>query len=125
VPVLCFACTLRERRLAEYEKWLEEERAKREAEERVKEIRVERDVTTQNILVETLLNDKVKATLVLDTGASLVILSKKMGEELGIDLKDTKGGMVELQMAGDRRIKAKQAFLNCARLSACAIQLKT
>ena len=97
----------REKRFREYAKWTEEERTKKlKSSGEPSEIKVSRDVNSRSILVDALLDDKVKATLVLDTGASLVVLSNKIGQELGLDLNDTNKGVVTLRMAGNRTANA-------------------
>lgn len=73
----------------------------------------EKSVVQSNaIIVDALLNDRVRARLVLDTGASLVVLSKKMGERLGLDLRDNKNNGMILKLAGDKTISAKMVFLD-------------
>ena len=59
----------------------------------------------------------MKATLVLDTGASIVVLTKRMGEELGLDLTDTKNSLATLQLAGDHRVTAKMVMLKSVRIN--------
>ncbi len=59
-----------------------------------------------HVFVDALLNKKVKARLLLDTGASVVVLSDKIGRQLGINMKKDKN-MVTLQMADGRKTEAK------------------
>lgn len=102
----------REERFNEYEKWDRQERQRKEKETvEVKDIQAARDQLSDSVLVEVVLNDNVNAVLIFDTGASLVVLSKKKGEELGIDLTDKKKDVMELHLAGDRRILAKGIIL--------------
>jgi len=105
------------RRFAEYDKWIEDEREKK-AKELSSEgaIDLSRDYLSGNILVDATLNDKVKATLILDTGASIVVLSRRMGQELGIDLSDTKSNLATLQLAGNRKVMAKMVMLKSVRI---------
>lgn len=103
----------RERRFSEaYEDRLREavEKKLKEPPE-AKEIQAARDAMTKSIVVDVLLNGKVNATLVLDTGASLVVLSKKVGSKLGIDLSSTEKDMVQLQLAGNNSVKARTVIL--------------
>ncbi|MDO8536466.1 MAG: retropepsin-like aspartic protease, partial [Candidatus Omnitrophota bacterium] len=80
-----------------YENWMEDEKVKRLKEEGVaKQINIMREPGGKGMMVEVLLNDKVKVNLVLDTGASIIALSRKAGEALGIDLSDTKKDVMEM-----------------------------
>lgn len=108
----------RENRFSEaYKNWMAEEEQKKSREEGdAKHIQVARDERTKGIIVEALLNGKVKASLVLDTGASLVVLSKRIGEELGIDMEETKNGIMEFRLADGRRTKAKTIILDSVRI---------
>lgn len=63
------------------------------------------------IMVDALLNKKVSANLLLDTGASIVLLSRKIGEQLGPDSKIRKQ-IIELQFADGRKVKADYVVLN-------------
>ncbi|MFA5146138.1 MAG: retropepsin-like aspartic protease [Candidatus Omnitrophota bacterium] len=103
----------RERRFDEYEKWVKEERERKRYREEfgVREIEITQDITSRSILVDTVLNGKTGARLVLDTGASIVVLSNDMARRLGVDLSDRTKGMVELRLAGNRRIRAKMIIL--------------
>ncbi|MFA5499768.1 MAG: retropepsin-like aspartic protease [Candidatus Omnitrophota bacterium] len=108
----------RENRFSEaYKNWMDEQEQKKGREEgESKHIQVSRDERTKGIIVEALLNDKVKANLVLDTGASLVVLSKRIGEELGMDMAETKNGIMEFRLADGRRTKAKTIILDSVRI---------
>lgn len=66
------------------------------------------------LIVDTVLNRKVHAALILDTGASCMILSKKVAEALGINLNQpvTKKDEVQLTVADGRRVKAKRYILD-------------
>lgn len=108
----------RESRFSEaYKNWMDEQEQKKSREEGdSKHIQVSRDERTKGIIVEALLNGKVKASLVLDTGASLVVLSKRIGEELGIDMEETKNNIMEFRLADGRRTKAKTIILDSVRI---------
>jgi len=85
---------------------------KQEAEkERRKEGQVEFSGEGQSIALEVTLNKKVKAQLVLDTGASLVMLRKNIAKELGLDLNKIEPDM-DMQLADGRRVKAKHVILD-------------
>ncbi len=57
------------------------------------------------IFVNSTLNGKVKCTLLLDTGASIVLLSKKLGERLGVKM-DNPRYFIEAQVADGRKVRA-------------------
>lgn len=105
-----------------YENWMSEKREKKAAEKsETKDVQVARDESGTHIIVETLLNDKIKATLLLDTGASLVILSKRIGEELGLDMADTKDNMV-LKLADGKMVNAKAVILDSVKIEDVEVQ---
>ena len=107
----------RERRLAEREEWLNKEYEKKQQETKdTKEIHLVRDQGSRSISVSTLLNDKVSAMLVVDTGASIVVLARRVGEGLGVDLSDTKKDIVTMQLAGGRKVDAKMIVLKSVRI---------
>ena len=107
----------RQKRFAEYEKWIREEREKKEKELASQgTVSLARDPESRNILVDSLVNDNVKATLVLDTGASIVVLTKQKGEELGLDLSPDKN-RATLQLAGNHRAMAKMVMLKSVRIN--------
>ncbi|MDD5692600.1 MAG: retropepsin-like aspartic protease [Candidatus Omnitrophica bacterium] len=64
-----------------------------------------------HVMVETLLNKKVKANLVLDTGASLVLLSANIANSLGINTNSRGGDTVELVMADGSKVRARKITL--------------
>jgi len=100
-----------------YKDWMEEANQKKlKASGEAKHIQIARDERTRSIIVETLLNEKVKASLVLDTGASLVVLSMKIGEELGVDTTDTKNDIIEFRLADGSRTRAKTLVLDSVRI---------
>jgi clan AA aspartic protease (TIGR02281 family) len=103
----------RGRRLKAYEDWVNEG-AKRKTGKAGEEgeVKVARDPDSQAILVSALLDGEVKALLELDTGASLVILSKRIGDKLGIDMSsETKKNIVGLRLVGGQIIKARTVML--------------
>lgn len=108
----------RQKRFAEYDEWIRQERERSERESREQgTIDLAKDYSSNSILVNALLNEKVNATLVLDTGASIVVLTRQKGEELGIDLTDTKHNMATLQLAGDHKVAAKMVMLKSVRIN--------
>lgn len=95
-----------------YENWMDEAREKKSGEPgEVKSIKVAKDEGGSHVVVEALLNGKIKAVLLLDTGASLVVLSKRIGEELGLDTADAKNTMM-LRLADGRMANAKAVVLD-------------
>ena len=66
---------------------------------------VQVDTQAGHIMVDTLLNHKVKAQLLLDTGASILVLTHGIAEKLGLQAKNYKQ-LVELKLADGRKIKA-------------------
>lgn len=100
-----------------YENWMDEARAKKlDEEDVVKRIDIMREPGGRGIMVEALLNNSVKVNLVLDTGASIVALSRKVGEELGIDLSDTKKDVMELHLADGASSRAKAIILDSVKI---------
>jgi len=108
----------REKRFSEYAQWTQGmSKNNLKSSDDIKEVPIMHEPDSKSILTETILNNTVKATLVLDTGASLIVLSKRKGEELGIDLvTDDKRDVMELQLTGGRRVNAKAVVLKSVRL---------
>jgi len=66
-----------------------------------------------HIFIEAVLNNQVKAQLLLDTGASLIVLSNEIGRKLGIDTaKSKKRELITLVMADGRRVQARYLRLD-------------
>ena len=67
------------------------------------------------------LNNLIKARLVLDTGASLVVISKDIADRLGID---TKGAPYSLKvvLADGRRVKAKAVILKSVKVGGAEVK---
>lgn len=72
------------------------------------------EVATQmgHIVVKALLNKRANVTLMLDTGASLILLTKEAGRKLGIRTDDKKD-MIQIQVADGRTTDAKFVTLEC------------
>jgi clan AA aspartic protease (TIGR02281 family) len=69
--------------------------------------------TGGHILVDALINRKARASLLLDTGASLIVLSKRLGKELGVDTSTQDGeGVVPLILADGRTVDTKYVRLD-------------
>ncbi|MDO8525785.1 MAG: retropepsin-like aspartic protease [Candidatus Omnitrophota bacterium] len=107
----------RRKRFAEYDEWTNAER-ERAAKESIVQgtIDLTRDPDSKSILIDVLLDDQVKATLILDTGASIVVLTRKKSEELGLDLSDTVNDIAMLQLAGGQKVAAKMVMLKSVRI---------
>lgn len=90
-------------------KWIQEEIAKLEGEFERKEINFSKQ--KGGIVVGAVLNDKVMASLVVDTGASLVVISKRIAEQLGAN-KSEESGKIELVLADGRKITATPVVLS-------------
>ena len=108
----------RDRRFDEYDRWQNAERKKKEEEAvESKEVQAipgkifEGERVSDSILVEAVINDKVKVMLVVDTGATSVTLQRRIGEQLGFDMSDTKKDIFEVELADGRRVKEKRVVL--------------
>ena len=71
------------------------------------------DKQSGQVTVMTMLNKKVQANLVLDTGASCIALSSKIAAILGIDATiNNDSGVFEMILADGRKVKAKRIILD-------------
>ena len=73
-----------------------------------------------SIIVEALLNDLVKANLILDTGASLVVISPEIMDKLGLDIK--KGVPILTTLADGRKVKAKLVILESIKVKGVEVK---
>lgn len=80
------------------------------------------DKQSGHVKVATTLNNTVKANLILDTGASLIILSNKIAGNLGIDVNDKSGIPIELVMADGRKTQAKMIILESVSVQDAEVQ---
>ncbi|MFC1623950.1 TIGR02281 family clan AA aspartic protease [Candidatus Omnitrophota bacterium] len=94
-----------ERRVAR-EKELEA--ARREKEFEPKEVGFSQEAG--HIVVDTLLNKKTKASLLLDTGASSILLSNRIAKRLKI--KDQEEEIIKVKMADGREVDARFIILD-------------
>lgn len=81
--------------------------------------KVEVDLQGRHISVDALLNNRVQARLLLDTGATMVLLSNKIAKQLGIDMNfdsENKEMMVSLILADGRRISARYVRLESVKV---------
>lgn len=99
------------------ENWNEEARAKKLNEkDGAKQIDIAREPNGKGLMVEALLNNRVRVNLILDTGASIIMLSRKAGEELGIDLSDTKKDVMGVRLADGKKTMAKAIILDSVKV---------
>jgi clan AA aspartic protease (TIGR02281 family) len=75
----------------------------------------ERAGRTGHITVNARLNDDVPVSLLLDTGATLVVLSREIGRRLGYDV-ETAGMPIKLKMADGSLMQAKYVILQSVRV---------
>ena len=102
----------RQQRFSEYDKWTKEAPKSNVAEStKGGEIPLIGEPDSKNMAVAAVINGKVNVTLILDTGADVVVLSRKIGEALGVDLSNT-NEMTEFHLTGDRRAKARMVILD-------------
>ncbi|MFH1441386.1 MAG: retropepsin-like aspartic protease [Candidatus Omnitrophota bacterium] len=74
-----------------------------------------------HIFVEVLLNKKVKANLLLDTGATLVVLSENIVKQMGINLAKEKR-MVQMQIADGSKINSKLIIVKTMKVEGVEVQ---
>ncbi|MCX5708479.1 MAG: retropepsin-like aspartic protease [Candidatus Omnitrophica bacterium] len=98
------------------DKW---SRQKTASEERAKEEKLKEELAPKHatitddrgqLVVEALLNQKVKATFILDTGASLVVIKDSIAKQLGLEAADIKQDL-KIKLADGRESIAKHAVL--------------
>ncbi|MGD9015454.1 MAG: retropepsin-like aspartic protease, partial [Candidatus Omnitrophota bacterium] len=96
----------------------EEKRVKREQEikeamrkEELKPKEIEMSQAGPHIIVDALLNDKVRASLLLDTGASLILISRDIAKQLGIKTQGSERIEIMVTMADGREVKADYIVL--------------
>lgn len=69
--------------------------------------------TSEGMIVDALLNKKVRVSLILDTGASLVLLSPRIGKELGLETTALKKGVItKISMADGSEADARLIILD-------------
>ncbi len=74
-----------------------------------------------HIFVDVLLNKKVKANLLLDTGATLVVLSEDIVNQMGINLSKEKR-MVQMQIADGSKINSKLITVKTMKVEGVEVQ---
>jgi clan AA aspartic protease (TIGR02281 family) len=96
-----------ERHRQETERKLKEEAKMREQQPK----RIEVSKEKGHIFVNAILNKKVTVQLLMDTGASVIVLTHSIGEQLGINTDNRQKDIVKLQLADGRKIDAKYISL--------------
>jgi clan AA aspartic protease (TIGR02281 family) len=89
------------------------------AQSSVKEEKVRVDDETGHIITRVVINGLVPVNLIVDTGATLVVLSKKAGERLaeaGVKPKPNKIKQVDLTLGDGRKVKAEFVVLDTVRI---------
>ncbi len=97
----------------------EQERERKAAEPVIREEKVKVDSDTGHIVTPVLINGKVKANLIVDTGASLVVLSKQLAQRLadsGVTLRRPRTKQVDLTLGDGRKLKADLVILDSLRI---------
>lgn len=93
---------------------------KAETEERIIKLQLEEEAKPrsvsfspglQGIAVDVLIDGKVKARMVLDTGASLVVITRDIADKLGINPGKSQPDM-KMQVADGRQIDAKRIIFD-------------
>jgi clan AA aspartic protease (TIGR02281 family) len=84
----------------------EAELKKRKEKERTSPQEIEADRQGYHLFVNALLNGRVNARLLVDTGASLVVLSPDIAKELNINVKETEPD-IKLVLADGTEVSAK------------------
>ena len=99
------------------QKW---EERKQEADEKIAKLQVEEENKPnavsfshdlQGLVVNVTLNDQVTAKMVLDTGSSLVMITKNIALKLGIDLSAATKPDMKVQVADGREVNVKRIIL--------------
>lgn len=88
---------------------------KQQREEEGKPKAVEFSQDNQSIRLNVILNKKVSAALLLDTGATITVLRKAMAGKLGIDLGRVKPD-IRLTLADGRQVNAKRINLSSVQI---------
>lgn len=101
-------------RKIEQERWRKKEEERKEAERKKKLApkKVGFVEVNDHIMVNALLNKKVQATLLVDTGATLVLLSKSVADKIKKETRLTEGDIIKLQVADGRKVDARLILLD-------------
>lgn len=99
----------REKRLKAYGEQVKEEAIyNMSAHYEENEVKITRDPVSKAMLVDTMLNGEIKAMLMVDTGADIMVLSKEIGGKLGVDMSpESEKDIQELRVTGGKTIKVR------------------
>ena len=76
-----------------------------------------------HIIVNALLNNLVKAELIVDTGASLVVISQQIADKLGLELKDKeKERILLVTLADGTKVEAKAVLLKSIKVGEVEVE---
>lgn len=100
-----------ERQKKEYQQKL----LNQQLEEESKPKKIEFSGESQNIILEAIINKSVKASLILDTGATMILLRKNIAEKLGINLDGVEPDL-KARMADGRQVNAKFIVLESVKV---------
>ena len=90
---------------------LKEKIAKLQVEDKNKPSAISFSNDPQGLVVSVKLNDKVNAKMVLDTGSSLVMITKNVALKLGINLSSVVKPDMKAQVADGRQVNARRVIL--------------
>jgi len=79
------------------------------------EVQLLKSEGSKDMLVEAVLNGQAKATLIVDTGAEQVVLIRRIGEALGVNLSPEGNDIAEIHLAGRKR-PSRPVMLEALRL---------
>ena len=99
---------LQEKQMRQQQKRIEAEKRRRQYEPKTIKFTKQSD----HIVVDSVLNKKVDASLVLDTGASLVFLSHQTGKKLGLKDSLPEEKTIKVKLADGHEVDARHIFLN-------------
>lgn len=100
------------------QKWEEKKRKAldKEKEEQLKKELEPKQIDVQqqsgHVVVEVLINKKIKASLILDTGATYMVLTHAMAQKIDLDIDERIGKDIEMVLADGRKAKAKYMILD-------------
>jgi len=107
----------RQRSIAEWKqrRALEQEEEKLREDKRPQAVDFAREAG--HMVVDAFLNDRINAKLLVDTGASMVILTSDVARKLGIDLRKEKAD-IQIQVADGRKVSGKYVVLKSLKIRA-------
>lgn len=89
-------------------------------EERLRKERAPKEITVtsmgNHLIVQALLNGNVNANLMVDTGASLIVLNSRIGAQLGIGRAGNESQLGEFTVADGRKVQAHRVSLSSVKV---------